>query len=63
MYPITSDHNIQSTAQDMTQVLHVDEHLCRVMDSDGYSLTNRYSSMCPPTPILDQCSTSSDIIS
>ena len=37
VYSITPDHNIQSTAQDMTQVLSVGKHLCRVMDSDGCS--------------------------
>ncbi|KAL5178933.1 Phosphoglycerate mutase-like protein AT74 [Glycine soja] len=36
-YTPTPDHNIQSMAQGMTQTLHVGEHLCRVMDSDGCS--------------------------
>ncbi|KAG4968983.1 hypothetical protein JHK87_034634 [Glycine soja] len=37
VYSITPDHNIQSTAQDMTQALSVGKHLRREMDSDGCS--------------------------
>ncbi|KAG5013149.1 hypothetical protein JHK82_025290 [Glycine max] len=59
--PTIPDHNIQSTTQGMTQALRVGKHLRRVMDSDGGS--PRCSCMCPPTPTLNQCSTSSDCIS
>ena len=36
-YFTTPDHNIQSTAQDMTQAPRVNEHLRRLMDSDDCS--------------------------
>ncbi|KAG5093685.1 hypothetical protein JHK84_049273 [Glycine max] len=36
-YFTTPDHNIQLTAQNMTQAPRVNEHLRRVMDSDGCS--------------------------
>ncbi|KAH1198917.1 hypothetical protein GmHk_18G052392 [Glycine max] len=35
--PSHLDYNIQTTAQGMTQAFRADEHLCRVMDNDGYS--------------------------
>ena len=36
-YTTTPNHNIQSTAQGMTQALSAGKHLCRVMDSDDCS--------------------------
>ncbi|KAL5166232.1 hypothetical protein HKD37_18G051238 [Glycine soja] len=35
--PSHLDYNIQTMAQGKTQALRADEHLCRVMDNDGYS--------------------------
>jgi len=36
-YISTSNHSIQSMTQGMTQALHANEHLRRLMGSDGYS--------------------------
>ncbi|KAL5181598.1 Phosphoglycerate mutase-like protein AT74 [Glycine soja] len=37
VYTTTPDHDIQPTTQDMAQALRANEHLRRVMDSDGCS--------------------------
>ncbi|KAL5153228.1 Phosphoglycerate mutase-like protein AT74 [Glycine soja] len=59
-YTTTPDHNIQSIAQDMTQVLRAGEHLRHAKGSDGCSPDWWVQFYVPPMPTLDRCSVSSN---
>ena len=62
-YTTTPDHNIQSIAQDMTQVLRAGEHLRHAKGSDGCSPDWWVQFYVPPMPTLDRCSVSSNGVS